>query len=104
MIFTIFYNFIYIISQYCDIIISSHQYIKKLINVELLETYIISLSRKNALDFIREIKQNQITLYPTRKERYLLYKQLKGKDSPVVVYSFGKEKSNTRKCLIIKKK
>ena len=95
--------FILIINKYCDYMIFIHKFIKKHINPNSIEEYIIGLSRPDALEFIKDYKQSKIKLYPTRKERYLLYKQLKGKDSPVTVYSYGKEKHDTRKKFIIKK-
>jgi len=75
-----------------------------LINPETLIEYILNLSRSDAINFIEECKVSRIKLYPTRKERYLLYKKLKGKESPFTLYSYGKENRNTRKFLIIKHK
>ena len=93
-----------IINAYCNYIIFVHEFIKQCINQESLEEYILSLTRYDALQFIESCYKSKIKLYPTRKERYLLYKQLKGRNSPVELYSYGKEKSDTRKYLIIIKK
>ena len=96
--------FLYFINAYCDYVIVFHRFIKQIINPKSIEEHILSLTRSNAFEFIKKCKKSKITLYPTRKERYLLYKLLKGKDSIVRLYSYGKEKNDTRKTLIIKKK
>jgi len=96
--------FVSIINTYCNFIIYIHQTIKCFINPESLENYILTLTRTDALQYIQNHNKSKIKLNPTRRERYLLYKLLKGKNNPVTLYSYGKEKSDTRKTLIIKKK
>ena len=97
--------FIWMINVYCDYMIKSHQFIKRFINLEPpLESYILSLTKTDAFEFIQQYNKSKIKLYPTRKDRYFLYKKLKGKDSPVTLYSYGQENDNTQKCLIIEKK
>ena len=98
--------FEYIINVYCDYVIMYHKKIKNMINPLSMKESILNLSRSDAFEFIttnmNDYNKSKITLYPTRKERYLLYKKLKGKDSPLLLYSHGNEKYNTQKMMIIK--
>ena len=94
----------FLITTYCDYMIASHKYIKSLIEPETLEHYILSLKRADAFIFLNDCNRQKIKVYPTRIERYQLYKLLKGKNSSYILYSYGKEKCDTRKYLIIKKK
>ena len=94
--------FVRVISSYCDYMIYIHKFVKNHINPQSIESYLLSVSRPDALKYITNYNQPEIKLYPTRKERYLLYKQLKGKDSPVTLFSCGSEQSDTKKELIIK--
>jgi mevalonate pyrophosphate decarboxylase len=45
---------------------------------------------------------DSMKLFCTRRERYLIYKHLKGKDCPLKIYSYGKENTKTQKKMIIK--
>ena len=93
--------FIYIISSFCDYMIFIHKFIKNFLNPESIEDYILNVTMDNVIETSKDFN---IKLYPTRQERYLLYKKLKGKNSPIILYSYGEESKNTRKKLIIKKK
>ena len=96
--------FVGIINAYCDYIIQIHKNLKTIVNPKSIEDHILSLTQSEVLQFIEDCDKTKLKLYPTRKERYILYKKLNGKDSPIKLFSYGKEKSCTRKFLIIKKK
>jgi len=98
------YTFTYIMNKYCDYVIKIHQYIKKQISEENLQDFLLSLSRHDAFNYLINLESPKTQMYCTRHERYLLYKHLKGKTSPFVLYSYGKEKCDTRKNIIIKRK
>ena len=96
--------FIQIMNAYCDYAILFHECIKKYISSDSFQKHILSLPKDDAFQYIEQQKQTKFKLYPSRNERYLLYKKLKGKDSPVTLYSYGKENIHTNKFLVILKK
>ena len=93
-----------LINFYCDYIIRIHQCLKKMVLPESLETFILTLTRKEAIQFVADCNRYKIHLYPTRTDRHRLYKLLKGKESPYELYSYGVENKNTQRRLVIKKK
>ena len=79
-----FYSFI---EWYCDFGISVLKYIKfNVINTPIHQT-LLSLNRESALSYLADINQSSVQLYCTRNQRHQLYKLLKGKHMPYLIYS-----------------
>jgi hypothetical protein len=87
----------YLIVKYCDFMICTHNFVKKMIigndHKYLLED---KRTRREAWKYLQKC-MNTHMLYCTRPERHRLYKLLKGKDSPFIIESFGREDRFTRK-------
>ena len=92
----------YLIEMYCDFGINVLTYIKNKVSSEPLHAKLLSLNRTHALSYLDNLNQSSIQLYCTRNQRHKLYKLLKGKNMPYLIYSYGPENSLTQKKLTIK--
>lgn len=91
------------INKYCDTMINIHKYIKSIINNIPFEQYILNMTRRDALEYFSNHSKSIHNMYLTRSQRHKLYKLLKGKDSNLIVYSYGNENKYTKKYVVIKK-
>ena len=95
----------YCIVQYCDFMISYHEYIKSWFKPNMKSILLSNaMPRERKLELLKADNRRVYTISCTRDERHTLYKLLKGKASPYTVFSTGDENRKTQKSLYIVKK